>query len=45
MRDHGGQLALVDSRGLERSIWRLTRYPEVCPVFVSIQEATAALAE
>jgi len=45
VRDRGGQLALVDSRGLERSIWRLTRYPEVCPVYVSIQEATAALAE
>jgi anti-anti-sigma factor len=43
MRDHGGTLALVDSRAPNRSIWHLTRCPEVCPVFVSVQEATAAL--
>jgi anti-anti-sigma factor len=41
-RDQGGQLALVDSRAADRSIWRLTGYAEVCPVFVSVQEATAA---
>lgn len=44
-RDRGGHLALVDSRAPDRSIWRLTGYPEVCPVFVSIQEATTALLE
>jgi anti-anti-sigma factor len=42
-RERGGCLALVDGRGSDRSIWRLTGYPEVCPVHVSIQEATAAL--
>ena len=44
-RDRGGQLALVDARAGDRSIWRLTGYPEICPVFVSIQEATSALLE
>jgi anti-anti-sigma factor len=44
-RDRGGRLALVDAQAPRRSIWRLTGYPEVCPVFVSIQEATAALGE
>jgi len=43
MRDRGGSLTLVDSQASDRSIWRLTRYPEVCPVFVSVQEATTAL--
>ena len=42
-RDRGGWLGLVDAQAPCRSIWRLTGYPEVCPVFVSIQEATAAL--
>jgi anti-anti-sigma factor len=42
-RDRGGSLALVDSHAPHRSIWRLTRCLEVCPVFVSIQEATTAL--
>jgi anti-anti-sigma factor len=42
-RDRGGSLALVDSHAPDRSIWRLTRCLEVCPVFVSIQEATTAL--
>jgi anti-anti-sigma factor len=42
-RDRGGSLVLVDSQAPDRSIWRLTRWPEVCPVFVSIQEATTAL--
>jgi anti-anti-sigma factor len=44
-RDRGGHLALVDAHAADRSIWRLTGYPEVCPVFVSIQEATAAFLE
>jgi anti-anti-sigma factor len=44
-RDHGGRLVLVDSHAADRSIWRLTGYSEICPVFVSIQEATAALLE
>ncbi len=44
-RDRGGHLALADARGPERPIWRLTGYPEVCPVFVSVQDAAAALAE
>jgi anti-anti-sigma factor len=43
-QDRGGRLLLVDARAEARSIWRLTGYPEVCPVFVSIEEATAALA-
>lgn len=43
--DRGGRFALVDSRAADRSIWRLTGYSEVCPVFVSIQEATTALLE
>src|SRR5436190_23570399 len=43
LRDHGGSLALVDSQAPDRSIWRLTRCLEVCPVFVSVQEATTAL--
>ena len=42
--DRGGRLALVDARAEVRPIWRLTGYPEVCPVFVSVQEATTALA-
>jgi anti-anti-sigma factor len=42
-RERGGCLAVVDGHSGDRSIWRLTRYPEVCPVHVSIQEATAAL--
>jgi anti-anti-sigma factor len=44
-RERGGRLALIDSRAADRSIWRLTGYPEVCPVYVSVQEATASLAE
>ena len=44
-RDRGGSLALVDSQAPDRSIWRLTRCLEVCPVFVSIQEATTALGQ
>lgn len=44
-QDRGGRVALVDARAAHRSIWRLTGYAEVCPVFVSIQEAAAALAE
>jgi anti-anti-sigma factor len=43
-RDRGGRMALVDSQAASRSIWRLTGYPEVCPVFVSLQEAAATLA-
>jgi anti-anti-sigma factor len=43
-QDRGGRIALVDSRAEARPIWRLTGYPEVCPIFVSIEEATAALA-
>ena len=42
--DRGGRLALVDARAEGRPIWRLTGYPEVCPIFVSVQEATIALA-
>jgi len=38
-------MALVDARAEIRSIWRLTGYPKVCPVYVSVQEATSALAE
>jgi anti-anti-sigma regulatory factor len=41
-RDRGGHLTLVDAHAADRSIWRLTGYREVCPVFVSLQEATAA---
>jgi anti-anti-sigma factor len=44
-RERGGCLALVDGHLADRSIWRLTRYPEICPVHVSLQEATAALGE
>jgi anti-anti-sigma factor len=43
MRDCGGSLALVDSQAPDRSIWQLTGYPEICPVFASVQEATTAL--
>jgi len=43
-QDRGGRLALVDARADGRPIWRLTGYPEVCPIFVSVQEATTALA-
>lgn len=42
--DRGGRLALVDARAEGRPIWRLTGYSAVCPVFVSVEEATAALA-
>jgi anti-anti-sigma factor len=42
-RESGERLAVVDGRGMERLIWQLTRCPEVCPIFVSIQEATQAL--
>ena len=44
-QDRGGRMALVDTRAELRSIWRLTGYPKVCPVYVSVQEATSALAE
>jgi anti-anti-sigma factor len=43
--DCGGRIALVDARAEGRPIWRLTGYPTVCPVYVSVQEATSALAE
>jgi anti-anti-sigma factor len=42
--DRGGRMALVDAKADVRPIWRLTGYSTVCPVFVSIEEATAALA-
>jgi anti-anti-sigma factor len=42
--DRGGRLALVDARAAARPIWRLTGYCAVCPVFGSLEEATAALA-
>ena len=45
LKDRGGRFAVVDAHADGRPIWRLTGYPEVCPVYVSIQEATAALAE
>jgi anti-sigma B factor antagonist len=44
-RDHGGRLALVDAHASRRPIWRLTGYSEVCPLYESLQEAMAALAE
>jgi anti-anti-sigma factor len=44
-RDRGGCLALIDAQATRRAIWRLTGYPEVCPVFVSLQEANTALSE
>ena len=43
-QDRGGRLALVDAKAEVRPIWRITGYSTVCPVFVSIEEATAALA-
>jgi anti-anti-sigma factor len=43
-QDRGGRIALVDARAEGRPIWQLTGYSTVCPVYVSVQEATSALA-
>jgi anti-sigma B factor antagonist len=43
-QDRGGRIALVDARAEGRPIWQLTGYAQVCPVYVSVQEATSALA-
>jgi anti-anti-sigma factor len=42
-RERGSRFVLVDAQSPPRSIWHHTRFADVCPVYHSVQEASAAL--